>query len=328
MEEIKIRERSPQPQLEIKQEKSLEFISQSIKDYEEVGDEEAIFMLALTLDHPEWKDTILEQIKQHKPHVKNVLEILERMNKEYFSSGWQSQIQADAEDVLWWTEHLPEAKKRIADILVYFCPSANKIVKKITIVPSDKLLSSKDTGSSFDVNDTIVIMSHTENLDNFEHEFLHSIINPLTEKISKSIPEEKIVALASNKLKNEKMYGNHALSLLNEELIRTYNDLIKNKNDIRTFDDFNKMVDSLDSDNFNKINENESITKMRFNSMNITSLEEFKLKIKEYYDKYEKNELREKVFQLYKKYDTEKSIHQNIRFEDFLLKEIGLALNS
>jgi hypothetical protein len=201
-------------------------------------------------------------------------------------------------------------------------------VKKITIVPSDKLLSSKDSGSSFHVDGATVIMSHTENLDNFEHEFLHSIINPLTEKISESIPEEKIINLASIKLKEEEMYGDNALSLLNEELIRTYNDLIKNKKNIRTFNDFEKMTNSLDNDSFNKIVKSESQIKTRFSSMNIASLEEFKLKIKEYYDKYEKNELREKVFQLYKKYDAEKSINQNIRFEDFLSKEIGPILNS
>ena len=67
------------------------------------------------------------------------------------------------------------------------------MVKKIIIVPSDKLLSSKDTGSSFHVGDTIVIMSHTENLENFEHEFLHGIINLMTEELAEEIPQEKLL---------------------------------------------------------------------------------------------------------------------------------------
>ena len=229
MEGIETKENLPQPRLEIRQEKSLEFIAQSIHSYEDVGDEEAVFMLALTLEHPEWKDDILEQIKKHKPHVKDVGKILERLEKDYFSSGWQSQIQPNAEDAIWWTEHLPEAKMRITNLISYFRPSADEIAKKVVIIPSDRLLPSKETGQSFHIGDTTVIMSHTENPMNLEHEFLHGIINPITEELAGEIPQEKVVALASEKLKKGEEYGEHALSILNEDLIRTYNEFIENE---------------------------------------------------------------------------------------------------
>lgn len=321
MENLATKEKLPQPQLEVRQEKSLEFITQSIQDYEDVGDEEAVLMLTLTLDHPEWKDTILEQIKQHKPHVQNVEKILEKLKKNYFSSGWQSQIQPNAEDAIWWAEHLPETKAQIANLLTYFRPLPDEVVKKIIIVPSDKLLSSKNTGSSFHVGDAIVIMSHTENPENFEHEFLHGIINPLTEKFEGEIPQRKVVALASGKLKVEEMYGDHALSLLNEELIRTYN-FIKLKRPIRTFDSFSALVDSLDENRFAELINTGPHTKAHFASIGISSLADFKAKVKEYYDLYEKNELRERVYRLYEKFNAEKSIHPEVKFKDFFAKAI------
>ena len=107
--------------------------------------------------------------------------------------------------------------------------SADEIAKKVVIIPSDRLLPSKETGQSFHIGDTTVIMSHTENPMNLEHEFLHGIINPITEELAGEIPQEKVVALASEKLKKGEEYGEHALSLLNEELIRTYNEFIENE---------------------------------------------------------------------------------------------------
>ncbi len=272
MESLGVKEKLPQPQIEVRQEKSLEFVAKAIKDYEDVGDDEAVFMLALTLDHPEWKDSILEQIKQHKPHVRNVDKILERLKENYFSLSWQSQIQSNAEDTVWWNEHLLEVKTRIINLISYFRPSSNEVAKKVIIIPSDKLLESKDAGGSFHVGDTAIIMSHTKNLGNFEHEFLHGIINPITEEFAGGISEEKIIALASNKLKKEQGYGDHALSLLNEELIRTYNEFIENKKSIAVIID---------------------------------------------------NDLREIVYQLYQRFNTERSIHSEIKFKDFLAREIG-----
>lgn len=324
MEEIATREILPKPQFEIRQEKSLEFIALTIKDYEDIGDDEAVFMLALTLDHPEWKDSILEQMKQHKPHVQNVEKILEKLRKNY--SGWQSQSQPNAEDVMWWTEHLPETKTRIADLIAYFRPSSGEVAKKIIIVPSDKLLSSKDTGSSFHVGDTTVIMSHTENTENFEHEFLHGIINPMTEELAGKIPQEKVVALASSKLKVEEMYGDHSLSLLNEELIRTYN-FIKFKRPIRTLANFTALVDSLSEDRFTELISTEPRTKERFATVGISSLADFKAKVEEYYNRYEKNELRERVYHLYERFNAEKVNNPSIKFKDFFAREIGGVFN-
>lgn len=307
----------PMPEFKIEQKSSLDFIAQSIGNYEDIKDEEAVFMLALTLDHPEWKDEILQQIARDKPHIQNPEKILARISKDYYITERQPRSQSDT---AWWTEHLPETKTRIANLLTYFHPSQDAVAKKIIIVPSDQLLPSKDTGRSFHIGNTAIIMSHSENLDNFEHEFLHSIINPLTRKVAGEIPQEKIIALASNKLKNQEMYGNHALSLLNEELIRTYNDLIKRGEPIRTFADFEKLVKSIDEKSFADLIDAEPITKARLSAMGIFSLADFQTRIKEYYDRYEKNSLREKIYQFYKKFNTEKAFRPDAKFEDFFLK--------
>ena len=164
-------------------------------------------------------------------------------------------------------------------------------------------------------------MSHTENLENFEHEFLHGIINLMTEELAEEIPQEKVVALASSKLKVDEMYGDHSLSLLNEELIRTY-DLIKSKSPIRTLANFTALVDSLSEDRFAELISAEPRTKERFTTVGISSLADFKVKVEEYYNRYEKNELRERVYCLYEKFNAEKSAHPKIRFKDFLAREI------
>ena len=320
MEKVGKRENAPQPEFEIRREKSLEFISHSIKDYEDCGDEEAVFMLALTLDHPEWEQDILKQIQKHKPHVQKAKEILEKLKRNY--SEWQPEGQPVIEDAGWWAEHLPEKREQVANLIAYFNPSPEEVAKRIIVVPSDSLLPSKETGRSFHIGETVVIMSHTQNPDNFEHEFLHSVINPLTEKLAELIPEEKVIALASHVLKNKKEedYGDNALSLLNEELIRTYN-LIQTGESIKTFDDFARQVNLLDEEGFNRIVEMESRFQSRLKAMGISSFAEFKQRLKEYYDKYEKNELRELVYKLYQKFEVEKSKNPKIRFGDFFKKE-------
>lgn len=312
----------PKPEFEIRKERSLEFIAQSIKDYEGVGDEEAVFMLALTLDHPEWEEEILKQIQQHKPHVHDVDKILEKLEANY--SKWQP-ASRPTEDIRKWNEHLPEIKDRVDNLIAYFNPSADEVVKKVIIVPSDTLLPSKETGRSIHVGGTVVIMSHTENPDNFEHEFLHTIINPLTEKLAKSIPADMVIALASNKLKEEEGYGDNALSLLNEELIRTHN-LIENGESVKTFADYKRFINSLDETSFNRILATDQKLKVRLKEMEIFSFKEFKRRLEEYYNKYLRNALREKIYHLYRKFDAEKAANPRIRFSEFLTREIETLL--
>jgi hypothetical protein len=323
LEKPEIKEVLSRPQFEVRQEKSLEFVARSMKNYEDVGDKEAVFMLALILDHPEWKDEILRQMEQYKPHVKNPEKILERIREDYSKLGQKSEAASEAEDTIWWADHLPEAEARIQKLIAYFHPQENAVMSRVVIIPSDRILPSKDTGRSFHVGGTAVIMSHTENLDNLEHEFLHGIINPLTERLAETVPQEKIISLASNRYKEDEMYGDHALSLLNESLIRTYNDLIKKGKPIRTFEDFEKLFSSLSESRFAEFIEAEPRTKARLETMRIHSLDDFKRNIKEYYDRYMKDELGERVYKLYERFNLEKSVHPDVRFEDFLSREIS-----
>ena len=320
-EDFETKENLPLLKIEIRRENSIEFVAHNIQFYEDTGDEEAVFMLALILDHPEWKEEIFRQVKQYKPHVKNPEELFERIKDDY--SGWKNaEDQGPSADVAWWTKNMPEVRNRITNLISYFRPVNDTTTSEVIIIPSDNLLPSKDTGRAFHIGHTTAIMSHTENLDNLEHEFLHGIINPLTEKLRSKIPEDKVVAMASNKLKHEEMYGDHALSLLNEELIRTYNDLIKAGRPIRTFTDFKNVVNSLDENSFAQLMNTEPSTKTRFSAMGMESLTDLKARIQEYYDKYEKNELRDRIYRLYEKFNEAKITDPQVRFEDFLTKEI------
>lgn len=187
-------------------------------------------MLALAAGHPEWEDELLKQVESHKSHVQNPQQLLKRIREDYAASESTPEKLPESPDTATWNERVPEIQARIKHLLTYFRPKQDEIARHLLIIPSDRLLRSKHSGQSFTVGDTVLVQSHTKNpsgLDNIEHEFLHSIINPITERLATDIDGEKIVALARRSLKEEEQYGDHPLSLLNEELIRTYNELVE-----------------------------------------------------------------------------------------------------
>jgi hypothetical protein len=169
-------------------------------------------------------------------------------------------------------------------------------------------------------------MAHTDNMENMEHEFLHGIINPITEKLAAKIPQEKVVALASHRLKVEQGYGDHALSLLNEEIIRTYNECVETGKPPMTFEDFEKAVAAQSEDDFARSIKSPDM-QSRMATLGVASVAQFKERAREYYDPFVKNELREKVYPLYIRFNQERAQNPGLRFEDFLAAEIETALS-
>lgn len=192
-------------------------------------------------------------------------------------------------------------------------------------MPTDPL-DKKDSGSAFVFDNELVLKTHIDNTDNLDHEFSHSIINPIVEKLSECLSSEqkdKISQLASRELKQD--YGSDYFSLLCEELIRTYNDVFKKGERPQRYEDFNQNISSVDDEMFQKVlNKNDNLRK-KLEQLNIGSLAELKEKAEEYYNKFQKNQLRDIIFGLYQEYSSSTS-RGGINFEDFILKRLPEVL--
>lgn len=305
-------------EIEASNARSLEWAAGAMARFADEGDEEAVYMLALTLEHPEWEGEMMRQVKVCKPHVSNPEALLTRMKSEFGSftpevggSNEQGQINTS------WSERIPDVEARLAEITAYFNPNDGDSPRKVILVPGEQILSSPNSGSSFHIGDTAVILSHAGNLDNVGHEFLHGYINPITEALSGRLPEGEILKLASDKYKIDEMYGEHALSLLNEELIRTYNDVIRTGESLPSKEDFKRKLEGLSDDSFAQVLKNEPQTSKRLEQLGIKSLGELIERSDEYFERYMKNELRERIYRMYCEYNEQKQAQPDIRFKDF-----------
>jgi len=280
-------------------------------------------MLSLALDHPEWESALLEQVEKNKPHVENPEEVLARLRTSY--REWvPNESSEEGNNALWWKENLPEVRKRVENLISYFRPREEDITRQLVIVPSDNLLPSTESGQSFHIAGTTIVISHTKNWENMEHKFLHGIVNPVTERLEGKIPKEKVIALASRELRERQEYGEHAESLLNEELIRTFNESIETGKGISSFEDFKKAVDEKNDEALAGVL-NDSKMKERCAEVGISSVEDFRTHLQDYYDAFEKNELREKIYPLYRKFEVARTKEPTLRFEDFLDQNLAQA---
>ncbi len=304
-------------------------IIKTIKDFHAQGvDEETFYNLALTYRHPERAEKVLETVAKYKPHVKNpeevhqkLLALLESFDQTFSTSllakKFATEIEQDRSERL---TRLAETRKRIENLIDFFKPDSKTTnVRKLSFVPTNPLYK-KNYGISFSTfpNEQIII-SHIDNIDNQDHEFLHGIVNPIVEKLSQQLTDEqkkKISQLTSGKLKQD--YGEDYFSLLCEEFIRTYNDVLKRGEKPQTYEDFMQKISSITENQFKKfLTESENL-KARCEQLGITSIEDFKNKSQEYFEKFERNQLRDLVFEIYQEY-INRPDKEAKNFEQFVL---------
>lgn len=186
------------------------------------NDDEALSMLSLTLFHPEREKEIFQQMGRYKPHVKNpnflqgeLVRILRPIATAVKRESVEEQIQT-------WKGRIPEIQMRLEKIIDYFRPAV--MPTRVIIVPSDTIVT-ESSGMSFVVGNEVLISSHTTNMHNLIHEFLHCIINPIVygriAKLLSGAQMRQIMTMAGDWLED---YGEYPLSLFAEALIRVYND--------------------------------------------------------------------------------------------------------
>jgi len=289
-------------------------------------DEEVLYILALTYEHPEREEKAFETIREHKSYIKEPGELQQKLfraievMKQLFSVSslaekFNSEAEQDKKERL---ENLEETKGRINRIIDFFKPDSRTTkINKISIMPTDPLYK-VSSGYSFNFGEEVVLKTHIENPDNLEHEFSHSVINPIIDKLFDQLtPEQKgkISELASKKLKQD--YGEVCYSLLCEEFIRTYNDVLKIGRKPQTYEDFQRKMVSIDDNQFQKeLSWNQNL-KTRCDELEIKTIEDFRNKSEEYFEKFERNLLRNMIFDFYQEYINRPD--KNVNFEQFVL---------
>ena len=190
-------------------------------------------------------------------------------------------------------------------------------------MPTNPLI--KETkGNGFVSKNVGIIISNFENSNSKTHEFLHCIINPITEKLNLSEQEKKkIIQMADEKLIIDQNYGEHPESLLNENLIRVYCELIKENKKPINLEIFKNFIINLTEKEFTKL---KSDNLNFFNEMKIVNLENLKSRIKEIYNRKIKNILGEKIYNLYQNFEKEKQNNPGLTFEDYFLENFKMIL--
>ena len=179
----------------------------------------------------------------------------------------------------------------------------------------------KDSGYAFVFGEELVLKTHIDNPDNLEHEFSHSMINPIVEKLSQQLTDEqkeKISKLANEKLKQD--YGEGYFSLLCEEFIRTYNDVFKKGEQLQTYETFAQKISGISEEQFQKFLTQSKSFKARCEELGITTVEDFKNKSQEYFEIFEKNQLRDLIFEIYQEYSNHLD-KKTKNFEKFILEK-------
>jgi hypothetical protein len=311
-------------------EKSIKFLEE-IKALKEGGtDEEALYNIALTYEHPEREVELFDFIKKNKDYIEDPIKLredligtlqrIERVLPDQFKIRLSK---ATADDIEKRNKTIQEIQERIKNLIDFFNPSPQTTrVNKITLLPTD-FLYRKESGSAFQFGDEIILRSHIDNPSNLEHEFLHSVINPIVDKLSEKLSEkqkQKISKLGSHRLRIEENYGEGFYSLLCEEFIRTYNDVVQKGEKPMTHEDLSQKINEIDENKFAGLLRNK-ILKSRCEQLGIKNLQDLRDKSQDYFDRFERNELRDLVFNFYQGYIQEKERDDKINFEDFVLKE-------
>ena len=113
--------------------------------------------------------------------------------------------------------------------------------------------------------------------------------------------------------------GHHDARIANMECVETGKPPM-------TFEDFEKAVAAQSEDDFARSIKSPNM-QSRMAALGVASVTQFKERAREYYDRFVRNELREKVYPLYIRFDRERAQNPGLRFENFLAAEIETALS-
>ncbi|MFZ2310072.1 MAG: hypothetical protein WAW11_00830 [Patescibacteria group bacterium] len=262
------------------------------------------------------QNQIIQEIVKNKGleygDAENLMREFSEMMKSFnekndFSSELEGFI---SNDIINRQQRLDNLKNRISESIKFFNPKDGGI-QKVVYLPTNPL-EKKESGSGIIVGDTCYIQSELDNKINEVHEFLHSIINPVTEKINLSESDQQaILKLAPDRLKDYE----DARSILTEEIIRTYK-IGFNENDNPSFVNFKKQLlaaNKKDLDNLLAKEKKEKGSSSAGDAEELLNSEELMIK---YYNNQARDIFSERIWNFFDDYKKSGSVN----FEDYLLE--------
>ncbi len=318
-------ETMPVPKIEITRERGLEFGERLINEGKWNENREALLMLSAIYDHPEWKKDIIGQIKKNKEFIENPEELCDRVLSDIKKAEEENDLPDLNSEIERRNKLLPIYREKIKNLVNYFRPNRKTSnIENVRIVAADTIIG-EESGYNITSGTTSLIVSKSKNTYNLEHEFLHGIVNPITEKIGNELSEEdkeKLVKLAGDKLK--KQGYTEPINLLNEEIIRTYNEFIETDKSPVNFDNFKKIIDSIKDEDFSIVG-GENIK--RFEELNIKSASDLRSKSRDYYERFFEDKLGERVYGLHLEYKKKIENDKNLSFEKYFLENFRKILD-
>ncbi|MEI7451723.1 MAG: hypothetical protein WCK37_00805 [Candidatus Falkowbacteria bacterium] len=282
--------------------KDLVDLYNKIRELTDENDETLRWLAFAVEKDDEMQSFIIDQMIKYKGFDKeDVKELFSKFNN-FYRKAKQSFDLAEtrkfvATNIDQRSERFSELKKKINEAINFFNPQSSEI-KKVVYLPTNPL-EKKQSGSGIEVGKTFYINAENGNEVNEIHEFLHSIINPIIEKIELSEDEGKVILdLCPDKLKSYQ----YPLSILTEEIIRTYHTGFQPDNK-PSLENFKKRLLSLSKIDLQKMldQEQKQGVAMAGNVEELLSSEEV---VDKYYNKYSRDILAEKIWNLFEDYQS------------------------
>lgn len=297
-------------------------------------DQEVLFNIALSYGHPErLKETSANLVRDKEldnpdEAQEKLLKLMENLNKELNTNPQFSELKnkfdiETKKDIEKRQEGLEKRKEEIEKLLGFFRPKAETTkAKRINIIPTDYLYN-KESGMSFSIGDEIIIRAPLKDTENgqWTHEFLHGVINPINDKLYEKLTDEQkeqIIRMSPGKLKQH--YGENPGTLLNESFIRTYVNLFDKGSGPYNYENFKKLVPGVSEEQFQDLVRYDKELKQRIDTLGVSNLKELSGKLKEYFEKYEKDPLGDIVYSFYEDYGKELQKDKKLTFESFVLQ--------
>jgi hypothetical protein len=285
------------PEISIEREEGLErFVRLSPSQQKEIlevadGDEEAAFWSGLTFGHPEKEQELIEQFKKYKPHIADPENLVRKIN--HFlreNSGYAPEEVGNP---------VADPQERVRKLFSYFRP--REMPERIIVVPSDNL-TAPTSGRSWLLGSDGYVVSHSTNPDNFDHETLHLIINPMVEKFENILSEEQkksILEMGAEKLQEK--YGDDWMPMFCEEIINTYKECVEKGESPETLEGFQQKIQFISDEDFAEVLRSEG-KGSEIRQLGIKTKEELSDRAKEYYSRYVENNLRDVIYRIYMAY--------------------------
>lgn len=232
---------------------------------------------------------------------------------------------AAEEDMRTRMNRLGEMEGLASDLVRFFKPNAGTVgIETFEVLPTEPLRP-KAGSMTFRFGGEFVVMHHIDRKEDLEIGFLRSMTDLFAERLAGSLSDAdkaKAVSLSSGKSRETQK---DFIGIFAEELASTYSEVFKGGSRPEEFQDFRVRVLQWEPGEFQKMLDGSPVFAARCASVGIADLVGMQAKTEEYYDAFEKNELRGVIFGLYKDYARAAETGA-VDFESFLLREFPSRL--